>query len=90
MARGQALGDIKAPAPEDERHMVKLQAAVFMGKSVILASAGIIAIWMVMGFILIIYTDRFEDSLKIMPAIIPFWGTISGAVLGYLFGKNDP
>jgi hypothetical protein len=44
---------------------------------------------MLLSFIPIFWTGDFDEALKILPAIVPFWGTITGAVLGYLFGKNE-
>jgi hypothetical protein len=91
MPRAQTLGNISVPpTPEDERHLLKLQAVVYLAKIVILSSTAFIGIWMVLSFIPIFWVGDFDKALKILPAIVPFWGTITGTVLGYLFGKNDP
>ncbi|CAN2048386.1 hypothetical protein GMMP1_570100 [Candidatus Magnetomoraceae bacterium gMMP-1] len=67
----------------------KLMSAITLSKLVVIASIALIAGWMLSSFILLVYFGgKLDDALKILTAVIPFWSTITGTVLGYLFGKD--
>ena len=90
MPKSQPLGDVKAPpTPEEHRNMIKLGAAITMARVVIGALIGFTTLWMVFMFFNVPSNELFDRGMKIFPVIVPFWATISGTVLGYLFGKNE-
>lgn len=87
--KAKPLGEIEIPVtPQDHRELLKLQSVVFLAKLVVWASVTFIALWMILSFLPVFEYGDFDKAMKILPAIVPFWGTITGLVLGYLFGKK--
>lgn len=90
MPQPNILGNIDVPpTPEDHRELIKLKSVIFLAKLVVWASIGFITGWMVLIILPVFNQGDFDKAMQVLPAIVPFWGTITGAVLGYLFGKKE-
>lgn len=90
MPHGHELGDLESPpTPEDHRELIKLQSTVFLAKLVVWASVVFVGVWMLLSFLPVLSDHGdFDKAMKILPAIGSFWGTITGTILGYVFGKR--
>ncbi|CAN2042051.1 hypothetical protein GMMP15_660094 [Candidatus Magnetomoraceae bacterium gMMP-15] len=82
--------DIKEPTAiqSGKLEIEKFNTASYLSKMVVIASIALIAVWMLSSFFLVYFGGKLDDALKILTAVIPFWSTITGTVLGYLFGKD--
>lgn len=76
-------------AEEESLFGKQLTAAIYLAKLVIWASIGLIVIWMLMVCLHLFTGLNIDTAMKIPSVFIPFWSTITGAVLGYLFGKKE-
>jgi len=92
MAKSSPLGDLTIPVTPDHREMLKIQSAIYLAKLVLWATVGYIILWMLAAIFAALWNfeeTKFDKMMKVLPAIVPYWGTISGTVLGYLFGKKE-
>ena len=75
---------------EEELKEKKLKAVINIAYCVIIAFIVMSIIWMLLSYIILLKEGTSVDNmLKIWTTIIPFWSTMIGSVLGYLFGKKE-
>ena len=90
MPRDEDLGDI-APerTPEDPRRWMKTSAAIQMAKLIIWTSALFVAGWSIVSFIPVFGGGDFDKARMILSDVASYWGPISGAALGFMFGVRN-
>ena len=87
--KGIELGDTTPPpTAKDVLEYTKLNAVVVIARIVVLASVVLVLGWIGITAVYATRAAVVETMRNALGCVIPFWSTITGVVLGYLFTRG--